>query len=191
MIKQISRSVFFVSNEIMFQKLICVHWLPLRWFDIFWKYFQLRQKKILLIGLLCFFWPIFLVLLFKVVLLFLLGTSGSMSEETIRLEDLLQCLVECCEKAAQIARIFRGENDLFGLLVEEKSEIEKNRMLVQDFKTLADVLVQETIKKDVGQKASLTSLYAGSYKICCIFLLYFWKYENIPHLCFFSWVHLF
>ncbi|GFS66157.1 inositol polyphosphate 1-phosphatase [Nephila pilipes] len=85
-----------------------------------------------------------------------------MASESILLSDLLQCLVECSQKAAKIAQIFRDENDLFQLLVEEKSQAEKNKRFVQDFKTLADVLVQETIKRDVGQKfPSLTSNIHG------------------------------
>ncbi|XP_035223300.1 inositol polyphosphate 1-phosphatase-like isoform X2 [Stegodyphus dumicola] len=70
----------------------------------------------------------------------------------IPVDSLLQCLVECSQKAAKIAQIFRDEEDLFGLLVERKSDIKKNKQLIQDYKTLADVLVQETIKKDVGEK---------------------------------------
>lgn len=76
----------------------------------------------------------------------------SMASESILLCELLQCLVECSLKAARIAQLFRDENDLFQLLVEEKSTIEKNKRFVQDFKTLADVLVQETIKRDVGEQ---------------------------------------
>ncbi|GFY57529.1 hypothetical protein TNIN_481731, partial [Trichonephila inaurata madagascariensis] len=75
-----------------------------------------------------------------------------MASESILLSDLLQCLIECSQKAARIAQIFRDENDLFQLLVEEKSPVEKDKRVFRDFKTLADVLVQETIKKDVGQK---------------------------------------
>ncbi|CAL1262060.1 unnamed protein product [Larinioides sclopetarius] len=85
-----------------------------------------------------------------------------MASESIPLSELLQCLVECSQKAARIAQIFRDENDLFQLLVEEKTEIEKNKRFVQDFKTLADVLVQETIKRDVGEQfPSLISNICG------------------------------
>ncbi|GBN45814.1 hypothetical protein AVEN_67874-1 [Araneus ventricosus] len=80
------------------------------------------------------------------------AVGARMASESIPLGELLQCLVECSEKAARIAQIFRDENDLFQLLVEEKTEIEKNKRFVQDFKTLADVLVQETIKRDVGEQ---------------------------------------
>ncbi|XP_054716507.1 inositol polyphosphate 1-phosphatase-like [Uloborus diversus] len=75
-----------------------------------------------------------------------------MAEEEIPLNDLLHCLLECSEKAARIAQIFREENDLFELLVEKKSVLERNKRFIQDYKTLADVLVQETIKLDVAQK---------------------------------------
>ncbi|GFR04743.1 inositol polyphosphate 1-phosphatase [Trichonephila clavata] len=85
-----------------------------------------------------------------------------MASESILLSDLLQCLIECSQKAARIAQIFRDENDLFQLLVEEKSPVEKDKKVFRDFKTLADVLVQETIKKDVGQKfPTLTSNIQG------------------------------
>ena len=36
------------------------------------------------------------------------------------------------------------------LLVEEKKGIEKNHQFVQDFKTLADVLIQETVRSYVA-----------------------------------------
>ncbi|XP_046617074.1 inositol polyphosphate 1-phosphatase [Neodiprion virginianus] len=63
---------------------------------------------------------------------------------------LLECLLKVSEKAANIARVCRQNRQLFKLLVQEKSDEEKNPRFVQDFKTLADVLIQETIKHDVG-----------------------------------------
>ncbi|XP_015907306.2 inositol polyphosphate 1-phosphatase [Parasteatoda tepidariorum] len=78
------------------------------------------------------------------------SSDGPLDE--IVLSDLLQCLVECSEKSSKIAQIFREENDVFNLLIQEKSESESNKRFVQDFKTLADVLVQETIKLDVSKK---------------------------------------
>ncbi|GFV84419.1 uncharacterized protein TNCV_5006831 [Trichonephila clavipes] len=84
-----------------------------------------------------------------------------MASESILLSDLLQCLIECSQKAARIAQIFRDENDLFQLLVEEKSPVEKDKKVFRDFKTLADVLVQETIKKDVGQKSPNMEMGSG------------------------------
>ena len=79
----------------------------------------------------------------------------STDNTNILLADLLHCLLECSEKAARIARCFRSQDELFDILVEEKSDIEKNRRRIQDFKTLADVLVQETIKRDVGRKVRI------------------------------------
>ena len=46
---------------------------------------------------------------------------------------------------------FRQEEALFQLLVEEKTGSEKNAKFDQDFKTLADVLIQETVKNEVGK----------------------------------------
>lgn len=61
-------------------------------------------------------------------------------------------LILASEKAALIARACRQEKDLFKLLIEEKTGEEKNQKFSQDFKTLADVLIQETVKHDIGQK---------------------------------------
>ncbi|XP_012283453.1 inositol polyphosphate 1-phosphatase isoform X2 [Orussus abietinus] len=63
---------------------------------------------------------------------------------------LLQLLLQVSEKAANIARTCRQNETLFKLLVQEKSEEEKNPRFFHDFKTLADVLIQETIKHDIG-----------------------------------------
>ncbi|KAH0629160.1 hypothetical protein JD844_011023 [Phrynosoma platyrhinos] len=48
--------------------------------------------------------------------------------------------------------VCRQEEALFSLLIEEKRGAEKNKKFVQDFKTLADVLIQEVIKHDVGKE---------------------------------------
>ena len=40
---------------------------------------------------------------------------------------------------------------MFQLLVEEKTGTEKNTKFEQDFKTLADVLIQETVRHEVGK----------------------------------------
>jgi len=58
--------------------------------------------------------------------------------------EFLQSLICASEKAANIARACRQEPALFSLLVEEKT--------LQDFKTLADVLIQETVRHDISQK---------------------------------------
>ncbi|XP_053981958.1 inositol polyphosphate 1-phosphatase [Hylaeus anthracinus] len=62
---------------------------------------------------------------------------------------LLSILLKVSEKAANIARACRQNDALFKLLVQEKSEEEKNPRFFQDFKTLADVLIQETIRHDL------------------------------------------
>uniref|UniRef100_UPI00358F52A3 major facilitator superfamily domain-containing protein 6-like n=1 Tax=Myxine glutinosa TaxID=7769 RepID=UPI00358F52A3 len=72
-----------------------------------------------------------------------LGGRGNMTA-------LLHCLVQASKKAAAIARLCRSENALFELLVQEKTGEDKNKKFVSDFKTLADVLIQEVIKHDVG-----------------------------------------
>lgn len=62
---------------------------------------------------------------------------------------LFQILLQASEKAANVARACR-ENELFPYLIEEKSLEEKNPRFFHDFKTLADVLIQEIIKHDIG-----------------------------------------
>ncbi|KAI4501876.1 hypothetical protein M0802_003211 [Mischocyttarus mexicanus] len=62
---------------------------------------------------------------------------------------LLFLLVKVSEKAANIARVCKQNQSLFDLLVQEKSQTEENP-LYKDFKTLADVLIQETIKHDIA-----------------------------------------
>lgn len=74
-----------------------------------------------------------------------------MSSTAVRALDLVHAIVCASEKAANIARACRAEQQLLALLTEEKKEGEKNPRFVQDFKTLADVLVQETIKHDIGK----------------------------------------
>ncbi|XP_017084580.2 inositol polyphosphate 1-phosphatase [Drosophila eugracilis] len=64
--------------------------------------------------------------------------------------NLLQVLINCAEKAANIARTCRSNEELLGLLVQEKKGSEANERFEHDFKTLADVLIQETIKHEVG-----------------------------------------
>ncbi|RVE72721.1 hypothetical protein OJAV_G00040930 [Oryzias javanicus] len=64
--------------------------------------------------------------------------------------DLLGLLLRVAEKAANVARVCRQEAPLFQLLVQEKTGADKNKKFVQDFKTLADVVIQEMIRHDVG-----------------------------------------
>ncbi|XP_017047117.1 inositol polyphosphate 1-phosphatase [Drosophila ficusphila] len=64
--------------------------------------------------------------------------------------NLLRVLINCAEKAANIARTCRSNEELLALLVQEKKGSEANERFEHDFKTLADVLIQETIKHEVG-----------------------------------------
>ncbi|XP_077582054.1 inositol polyphosphate 1-phosphatase [Stigmatopora nigra] len=64
--------------------------------------------------------------------------------------ELLRLLLQVSEKAANVARVCRQEAPLFQLLVQEKTGDDKNKKFVQDFKTLADVIIQEVIRHEVG-----------------------------------------
>lgn len=69
--------------------------------------------------------------------------------------QLLEVILKVSEKAANIARSCRRDEALFSLLVQEKNAEEKNPRFLQDFKTLADVLIQETIRHDIGLEVNL------------------------------------
>ncbi|XP_041097882.1 inositol polyphosphate 1-phosphatase-like isoform X2 [Polyodon spathula] len=56
---------------------------------------------------------------------------------------VLRALLSASEKAANIARVCRQEGALFQLLIQEKTGADKNKKFTQDFKTLADVIIQE------------------------------------------------
>lgn len=71
-------------------------------------------------------------------------------ENTTMACNILEVLINASEKAANIARTFRQNEHLFSLLVQEKSIDEANPRFVKDYKTLADVLIQEMIRHDVG-----------------------------------------
>ncbi|XP_050510899.1 inositol polyphosphate 1-phosphatase [Diabrotica virgifera virgifera] len=66
--------------------------------------------------------------------------------------DLLRALIVVSEKAANIARVCRRDEHLFELLVQKKKTTEANPRFVEDFKTLADVLIQEMVKHDIGKQ---------------------------------------
>ena len=66
--------------------------------------------------------------------------------------SLVVRLLEVAERASDIARACREEKVLFDLLVQEKKGPEKNQRFSQDFKTLADVLIQETVKYYLGRE---------------------------------------
>lgn len=65
---------------------------------------------------------------------------------TCTMEGLLLQVLRASERAANIARLCRQERALFELLVEEKLGEAKNTRFRHDFKTLADVLIQESAK---------------------------------------------
>uniref|UniRef100_A0A6P7G6N6 Leucine-rich repeat and guanylate kinase domain-containing protein-like n=1 Tax=Diabrotica virgifera virgifera TaxID=50390 RepID=A0A6P7G6N6_DIAVI len=69
--------------------------------------------------------------------------------------DLLRALIVVSEKAANIARVCRRDEHLFELLVQKKKTTEANPRFVEDFKTLADVLIQEMVKHDIGKQVSM------------------------------------
>ena len=70
----------------------------------------------------------------------------------MKLREFIHEVVKVSEKSARLARAIRSEKALFSLLIQEKTCDQKNRRFIEDFKTLADVLVQETIRHDLGLK---------------------------------------
>lgn len=79
-------------------------------------------------------------------------------------KNILQALIDVSEKAANIARVFRQNEHLFELLVQEKPTGEANPRFVHDYKTLADVLIQETIKHVISADVSIFAItYYGGW----------------------------
>lgn len=66
--------------------------------------------------------------------------------------ELLKEILKVSEKAANIARVCRADDHLFKLLVQEKAPEESNSRFEHDFKTLADCLIQEAVKYDIGKR---------------------------------------
>lgn len=75
---------------------------------------------------------------------------GLQEEDQLEWCLLLEALVGAAEKGAQLARACRQEEPLFRLLVEEKAGPDRNPRFVHDFKTLADVLIQEMVRHDLA-----------------------------------------
>ncbi|KAF7993175.1 hypothetical protein HCN44_006235 [Aphidius gifuensis] len=69
---------------------------------------------------------------------------------TERSQEFLEVLLKASEKAANIARVCRQNQALFNLLVQEKTDAGKNPRFIRDFKTLADVLIQESVRHEIG-----------------------------------------
>ena len=82
----------------------------------------------------------------------LIPPTAATEKQGSEMSDILRELLHVSEKAANIARACRQQEALFQLLIEEKKEGEKNRKFTVDFKTLADVLVQEVIKQNMENK---------------------------------------
>lgn len=62
---------------------------------------------------------------------------------------LISAIIKVSEKAANVARSCWQDEHLLSFLIQEKKEGEKNPRFLTDFKTVADVLVQELVKHDL------------------------------------------
>ncbi|XP_066903739.1 inositol polyphosphate 1-phosphatase, partial [Halyomorpha halys] len=82
-------------------------------------------------------------------------------EVRMNTSELISALIAASERAGNIARICRQDENLLSLLVQEKKDSEKNPRFTTDFKTLADVLVQEMVKHDLCSQFPL--LYGHIY----------------------------
>lgn len=76
--------------------------------------------------------------------------------------DFILSLLTVSEKAATIARSCRQNDKLLSLLIQEKTELKKNTSFVADFKTLADVLIQELIRYELTKKVTKDDVYSYS-----------------------------
>lgn len=76
----------------------------------------------------------------------------------MQVSELLNLLLKVASKAAQIATIIRKEKPLVELLIQEKTGIEKNCRFFHDFKTLADVLIQETVRHYISEKVNFNAV---------------------------------
>lgn len=81
-------------------------------------------------------------------------------------KNIMEALINVSEKAANIARVCRQNDHLFSLLIQEKSSDESNSRFVKDFKTLADVLIQETIRLDVARLVSAINMLHNTMVYC-------------------------
>ncbi|KAK6165690.1 hypothetical protein SNE40_022571 [Patella caerulea] len=68
--------------------------------------------------------------------------------------DLMSAVLCSAQKGSNIATIIRSNDALLQLLVQEKKGEQKNERFLQDFKTLADVLIQEMVRHDLSEKFS-------------------------------------
>lgn len=98
---------------------------------------------------------------------------GEAEEKALEMSDILLELLRVSEKAANIARACRQQEALFQLLIEEKKGAEKNKKFAADFKTLADVLVQEVIKQNMENKVRGQATVAAGHLPPCL-----WSHQN-------------
>lgn len=82
----------------------------------------------------------------------LASAEAAPAKQGLEMSAILRELLCVSEKAANIARACRQQEALFQLLIEEKKDGDKNKKFAVDFKTLADVLVQEVIKQNMENK---------------------------------------
>ena len=74
----------------------------------------------------------------------------------IAVQALLSELIAISEISADISRLCRTKNNgLFNLLIQEKTNESKNPRFIQDYKTFADVLIQEVAKYYLETKVRL------------------------------------
>lgn len=97
--------------------------------------------------------------------------------------DLLEALIVLSEKAARVARLIRKDEHLFKLLVEQKKPDEANPRFVDDFKTLADVLIQQMIKHfleiQVSKKRPVNfTLYTAFHKNNATCIDFFYQLDS-------------
>ena len=71
------------------------------------------------------------------------------------IQTLVQVTLDFSEKAAVIAQSIREDDQLFQLLVEEKTGATKNERFTQDFKTLADVVIQQLLCHQIKEKVNI------------------------------------
>lgn len=77
----------------------------------------------------------------------------------MKLRDLLLAILRVANKARDVARIIRSEHALLELLVQEKKGLDKNERFVQDFKTLADVLIQQMVSHDIAAEVGIIRVF--------------------------------
>ena len=61
-------------------------------------------------------------------------------------DRLMVSLLQAGAKASKIANLCRAEKTLFSILVQEKGKLQNNKV---DFKTLADVFIQQVAKSEI------------------------------------------